>query len=162
MIRGVNRGGFALSAVAMVALLGCTATDGSTPRPPTIQAVGIATDVRISADQTRYAFAEGSVHEVPNSSRQIGDGGFGLVIIGSDSEGPFVAGFPTQDGLPGDCYRENAAGVDRGGYIETQGVLWAKAPTFASPVHPAPGASYPAGSRFCFDETGRIASVIDG
>ena len=163
MIRGVNgRSVAAAAATLMMVVVGCNADEGGAPKPPTIEAAGLAIDIRIDADGTRYTFADGSIHEVPNSYRQLGDGGFGVVIIGSDSTGPFVAGFPTQDGLPADCYRENAVGVDRGGYIETQGVLWAKAPTFDSPFHPALGSSYPAGVRFCFDISGRIASVIDG
>lgn len=89
-----------------------------------------------------------------------GWGGFGLVIVGEDREGAFVAGFMTQDGLPSDCYVENGEGVERGSYIESSGVLWAKAPSFNSPIHPALGESYPGGTRFCFNDRGLVATVI--
>ncbi|MEP6470035.1 MAG: hypothetical protein ABJC24_09720 [Chloroflexota bacterium] len=87
-------------------------------------------------------------------------GGFGLVILGDDQAGPFVAAFMAQEGLPSDCYVENGEGIERGSSIESSGVLWAKAPTFNSPVHPALGESYPGGTRFCFNERGLVASVI--
>jgi hypothetical protein len=161
MIRGVKGGGDLIALlVLLVALTGCSLGSSPAPSPPTIQAAGVATDVRIYQDHVRYAFADGSVHEVPLSYRQIGHGGFGLVIIGSDSGGPFIALFPTQGGLPADCYRENAEGIERGAYIQTQGVLWTKAPSFTSPVHPDAGSAYPGGTRFCFNEQGLITTVI--
>lgn len=121
----------------------------------------MATDVRFYQDSVRYTFADGTVHEVPAGYRQIGDSpGFGVVIIGSDGNGPFVAAFPTQAGLPPDCFRENAEGIDRGAYIETEGVLWSKAPTFTSPIHPDVGSAYPGGTRFCFNDHALITEVI--
>ena len=162
MIRGVKRGGGLAATLALfVALTGCSLGSSPAPSPPTIQAVGVATDVRIYQDHVRYVFADGSVHEVPLSYRQFGDGGLGgLVVIGSGSRGNFVASFPTQAGLPTDCYRENAEGIERGAYIQTQGVLWTKASSFTSTVHPDAGSEYPGGTRFCFNEQGLITTVI--
>ncbi|MEO7332779.1 MAG: hypothetical protein ABIZ71_02425 [Gemmatimonadales bacterium] len=156
----MKRGGDLAAVFALlVALTACGPAAGPAPSPPAIQAVGVATEVRIYQDYTRYVFADGSVHEVPNSYRQIGDGG-GLVIIGFDSQGPFVASFPIQGGLPSDCYRENAVGIERDAYIEAEGILWAKAPGFASADAPALDTEYPAGTRFCFNDRGLIAYVI--
>ena len=149
--------------VLLAALTACSigVSSGPAPVPPTIQAVGVATDIRIYPDYTRIVFADGSVHEVPNSYRQVGEStGFWLVIIGSDAEGNFVASFPTQGGLPPDCYRENAAGIERGDYIEAEGVMWAKAPDFSAPVQPAVGSKYPPGMRFCFDDRGLVSGVV--
>ena len=116
-------------------------------------------DAGYYSDHARYVFSDGSGHEVPTSYRQIGDLG-DLVIIGSDRGGPFVASFPIQDGLPPDCYRETAVGIERGAYIEAEGIMWAKAPGFASPGTPAVGTEYTPGTRFCFNEHGLIESVI--
>lgn len=130
--------------------------------PPTISAVGVATDERVFDDHVSYAFADGSVQDVPATTRQVADGPAGLGIIGSDGQGPFVAAFPTQRGLPPDCYRDNAVGIERSDFIETRGILWAKAPDFTSPTRPAPGSTYPPGARFCFNARGQISAVIGG
>jgi hypothetical protein len=140
---------------------GCSRGASPAPSPPTIEAVGVATDVRFYEGHVRIAFADGTVHEVAAGYRQIGDSpGFNVIIIGSDSQGPFVASFPTQAGLPPDCFREHAEGIERGAYIETEGVLWSKAASFASPVHPDVGSTYPGGTRFCFNGRGLITEVI--
>lgn len=152
----------ALAVASLVALVRCGQEAGPAPSPPTIQAVGIATDVRFYPDFARIVFADGTVQDVPTSHRQIGESpGLGLVIIGFDSTGPFVASFPTQDGLPADCYRANTTGIERGAYIEIEGVLWAKAPSFASATVPEIGSAYPGGTRFCFNDRGMVAAVID-
>ncbi len=85
------------------------------------------------------------------------------VIGGSDQEGPFVAAFLHQDGLPADCWIGDIGllGVERGVGIVIEGTLWPKSATFSSPGGiPAFGHEYPDGARFCFDATGRIASVV--
>jgi hypothetical protein len=158
VIRGIR--GIGLAAVLAVGLAGCASGAGPAPSPPIIEAVGVVTDVRIYADRTRYTFADGSVHEVPASYRQLGDGGFGLALIGSDADGPFVLTFPLQADLPPDCYRENGVGIERGRHIELWGVLFEKAPGFTSPGVPQVGTEYPGGSRFCLDDHGLVTSVI--
>lgn len=151
-----------LAAAMLVTVNGCGQDAGPAPSPPTIQAAGVATDVRLYPDYTRIAFADGTVEEVPATYRQIGDPpGFDLVIIGSDGTGPFLASFPNQAGLPADCYRANTTGIERGTHIEIEGVLWAKASSFAAAAVPERGFAYPGGTRFCFNDLGLIASVID-
>jgi hypothetical protein len=158
-----RRGLAALAGAALLALSGCGKDAGPAPSPPTLQAVGVATDVRFYQDHTRFVFADGTVQVVPASYRQIGESpGFGLIIIGLDDTGPFVASFPTQAGLPADCYRENRTGIERGAYIEMEGVLWAKAPSFTSAAAPENGSAYPGGTRFCFNDRGLVAGVVDG
>jgi len=142
--------------------------DGESPllpaTVPAIEKVGIVEDVRIYPDKVRYRFADGSVREVQTEVYRTLNahewGGFGLVIVGEDRDGPFVAAFLEQDGLPRGCYVENGIGIERGAYIESLGVLWAKAPGFTSAVDPAFGEAYPAGARFCFSDDGQITTVI--
>jgi hypothetical protein len=129
--------------------------------PPEIEFVGLVTDVRISEDHVEFTDAAGEVHLVdPDAYRDVNGNGWGgpLQVLGRDAEGRFVASFPTQEGLPPDCYRENAVGVDRGSHVEINGVLWRKAPGFDGSI--AFGTRYATGARFCFDELGRVASVI--
>jgi hypothetical protein len=83
-----------------------------------------------------------------------------LEIIRSDADGPFLAGFTTRDGLPPDCYVDNAQGVNRGQYIELRGILWQKSPTIDDPEKPGIGQAYPGGTRFCFGAAGAIFAVI--
>ena len=141
--------------------------DGSDPllpaSVPAIDKVGVVYDVRIYADSVRYRFPDGTVREVPTDVyREITSHGWGggLIILGEDRDGPFVAAFLEQDGLPRGCYVENSVGIDRDAYIELLGVLWTKAPGFTSPVDPAVGESYPPGARFCFNDRGLITTVI--
>lgn len=110
----MRRGGdsAAFVAVLLLVMTGCTLGVSPEPSPPTIQAVGVATDIRFYPGYVRIAFADGTVHEVPAGYRQVGDSpSFNVVIIGSDSTGPFVASFPTQAGLPPDCFRKHAVGI---------------------------------------------------
>lgn len=151
----------ALTTAILLTLAACRQDAGPAPSPPTIEAVGVATDVRFYQDHMRLVFADGSVHEVPTSYRQVAEApGNWLVIIGSDSTGPFVASFPTQAGLPADCFRNNSTGIERGDYLETDGVLWAKAATYTSATTPEIGSPYPGGTRFCFNSLGLVTAAI--
>jgi hypothetical protein len=140
------------------------AGQGTPPAVPTIAKAGVVTNVRIYNEKVRYTFSDGEVREVPTQGyRDLtsnGCGGFGLVIQGQDLDGPFVAAFMAQDGLPSDCYIENGVGIERGAYIESSGVLWAKSPRFTSSISPALGEPYPMGTRFCFNDDGLIQSTI--
>jgi hypothetical protein len=51
-------------------------------------------------------------------------------------------------------------GIERGAFIETQGILWAKAASFVAPMQPKLGSAYPTGTRFCFNALGLITGVI--
>jgi len=153
--------------VGAALLSGCSATPtpdptpSDPPMPPEITFGGLVTDVRSYAEHHEFTDAAGAVHAVESAEyRQVGEHGccFDLVILGTDAEGPFIATFPTQDGLPDDCYVENDPGVDRGSYVEILGILWSKAPGFSSTT--PFGRPYPPATRFCFDQAGRIAGVI--
>jgi hypothetical protein len=152
------------SAGLLAALAACASEGTSPPAVPTIAKAGVVTDLRIYNDKVRYTFSDGEVREVPTEGyRQLTSndwGGFGLVILGHDLDGLFVAAFLAQEGLPSDCYVENGEGIERGAYIESRGVLWAKSPGFTSSINPALGEPYPMGTRFCFNDHGLVASVI--
>jgi hypothetical protein len=156
----------AIVAAPMLAMMlaACGGAAAAPPQPPTITKVGVVTNLEIHQDYIRYTFADGSIEEIPPSYRALtndGWGGFGLAVLGSDADGPFVAAFPTQDGLPPNCYVENGEGVERGSYVQIHGVLWRKGSGFSADPLPADGAAYPAGTRFCFDEAGSISATID-
>jgi hypothetical protein len=148
-----------------MAVLAACAPESSPPAsPPTISQAGIVTDVAIGDDFVRYTLTDGPSVEIdPRDYRPLTDdgwGGFGLVVIGYDADGPFVASFPTQQGLPADCYVENEEGTERGEFIEIHGVLWQKAADFNFLDVPDEGAAYPGGTRFCLDEAGSVSAVI--
>jgi len=75
--------------------------------------------------------------------RILGRPGGGLVILGTDEGGRFLGGFPTQGGLPDDCYVDNSTGVDRGTFVELYGVLWRKSPEFVPAQLVRPDYPYP-------------------
>jgi hypothetical protein len=157
---------FAVLALALGGT-GCvvTATPEPVPavlEPPEIEFAGLVTDVRIYADHVEFTDGAGEVHAVDlDAYRDVTghDWSGPLLVLGSDASGGFVASFPTQDGLPPDCYRETVMGRDRGAHIEINGVLWRKSPAFVGTI--PYGATYPPGTRFCFDEEGRVASLIE-
>jgi hypothetical protein len=147
------------SAALMLALTACGLLASPAPNPPTILSAGVTVDAKVG-QSVEYTYADGTTREVnPAGYRQLTPAGwFGpLVILGQDDTGPFVASFMTQEGLPSTCYFENAEGIARGAYIETRGVLWARASSLASP---ASGSTYPIGTRFCFNAQGVIDGVI--
>ena len=129
--------------------------------PPDISFAGLVTDVRIFEEHYEFTDADGSVHAIEiGEHREIsGHGCCGeLLVLGTDVHGAFMASFRTQDGLPDDCYVERAPGIDRGSHVEINGVLWRKASGFADTV--SFGTPYPPAARFCFDERGRVTSVV--
>lgn len=161
------RGGVLASAVIGLALVmivgGCAASASQPIDPPRIEMVGMPTEVRIGATTIEYEFADGETRRIdPNGWRAITPHAWGgeLVILGTDANGPFVAAFLPQGGLPDDCYVENDMGTDRGSHIEIREILWRKAPDFtpASPV--SAGDTYPFGTRFCFTDEGMIGSTV--
>ncbi len=155
-------------AVAGTVLVACGV--GSTPEPtttpaplvpPTIEFAGLVTDISTFADHHEFTDAAGVIHAVAfDQHRDVtGNGCCGqLVVLGTDASGPFLATFQTQGGLPDDCFVENDAGMDQGSHVEIHGVLWRKARALQGAV-PA-GVAYPSGTRFCFDEHGRIAGIV--
>jgi hypothetical protein len=155
------------TAVLLPLLWACVATPTPDPTataalaPPEIEFAGLVTDVRTFAEHHEFTDAAGRVRAIDiGEYRQIGEHAccFDLVILGHDAAGPFLATFPTQGGLPDDCYVENDVGIDHGSHIEILGIAWRKAPGFLSTV--AFGTQYPSGTRFCFDERGMISSTV--
>ena len=131
------------------------------PGSADIEFAGLATDLRISGEHYEFTDASGVVHAIEiDDYRQVTEHGccIDLVVIGADAQGPFVASFMTQGGLPDDCYVENDPGVDRGSHVEILGILWRKSPGFAATI--PDGTGYTPGTRFCFDEHGRVASIV--
>jgi hypothetical protein len=154
----------ALALGLALGLAACAPASLPAPSPPSISRVGIVTGLDLGNDFVRYTFDDGSTMQFdPTAYRQLTDdgwGGFGLVVIGFDADGQFVAAFPTQDGLPTDCYVENYEGIERGDYIQMHGVLWKKAPGFDDADLPDAGTAYPGGTRFCFNEHGEVSGII--
>ena len=160
----VHRAGrIAVIIAAFASLAGCAAA-APAPLPPRIEQTGIVTGLAEGRDFVRYTFRDGSTRKIdPQWYRQLtenGWGGFGLLVLGDDQHGPFVASFMPQGGLPADCYVGNGPAVERGDYVEMWGVLWEKAPGFATSVHPADGSAYTSGTRFCFNAAAQPTKVV--
>lgn len=149
--------------IALV-LYGCNAAPPPPPAPPTLDVVGLISTVEIHNGFVRYGLADGSNWNFPDGTyRLVGFGGHGgkLLVVGRDSEGQFIATFMTQDGLPTDCYFENATGIERGAYVEMRGILWAKAPGLVSSVPVPPlGWAYPGGTRFCLSDAAQVTATV--
>jgi hypothetical protein len=148
---------------ASLLIASCESAPPPPSAPPAIEFAGVPSETRIGATTVTYLLADGGTLEVDFAGyRVLGphDWSGELVILGSDAEGLFVASFMPQGGLPDDCYVENQVGIDRGPYVETRGVLWRKAPSFAAAELVPADQAYPAGTRFCFDATGQITSTV--
>ena len=148
---------------ASLLLVSCESVSPPPPGPPVLEFVGKPRETRIAAATVTYVLADGGTLEVDVAGyRVLGPHEWSgeLVILGSDADGMFVASFLPQDGLPDDCYVENEVGIDRGSYIEVRGVLWRKAPSFVAAEPVTPDHRYPAGTRFCFEDSGEISSTI--
>jgi hypothetical protein len=148
---------------ASLLLVSCESVFPPPSAPPVIEFVGKPSETRIGATSVTYVLADGGTLEVDVAGyRVLGphDWSGELVILASDAEGMFVASFLPQEGLPHDCYVDNEVGIDRGSYIEIRGVLWRKAPSFLAAEPVTPDRRYPAGTRFCFDDSGEITSTV--
>jgi hypothetical protein len=144
-----------------VSLAGCTAPIADNASPATIDEAGLARSVDVYNDQIHITFDDGRDAWVMLSGRRLINGpGGDIVIIGHDIRGGFVAGYTRQDGLPSNCYFDDMPGIDRGGYVELRDVLWSKTSDFSPAVAVAAGAAYPAGTRFCFNESGLIWATV--
>ena len=157
------RGGAILTGLCL-SVLGAACTAAVTPgiEPPSIELAGVPTEVR-HGPTVEYEFADGRTRRVdPDLWRPITPHGTdgALVIFGTDANGPFVAGFVPQGGLPADCYVENDVGTDWGRHIEIHGILWEKAAAFLPAASVGMGDAYPSGTRFCFTAEGLIGSTV--
>lgn len=134
------------------------------PAPPTIEALGILASEEDADPIRTYGLADGRTFEVSIEQTRVLFNGGGLgqpFVLGSDAAGSFVAIFSHQDGLPNDCHIPGIGviGVERGAFIEVNGVLWRKAPSFeAAMALPAIGEEYPSAARFCFNDQAQVAS----
>lgn len=110
-------GSACLCAVGLALVLAaCEAAILAPPAPPTILRTGIATEVTTDGSAVEIRFASGPPARLSLAGLRLVTGGVagGLVVLGSDAVGPFLAGFTTQEGLPAGCYVDNARGLDRG------------------------------------------------
>ena len=90
-----------------------------------------------------------------------------LFVAGTDTEGTFVALVGSQDGLPDECpFAVRYGGREWVDAIESQGVLWQKAPGFERPGFesevnlPAGGDPYPDNAVLCLDGDARVSRVM--
>jgi hypothetical protein len=164
-----RHGAWPIAAFPTVLVLGsCGALDLASPLPgpPTIQVVGMLADERIADSERTITLADGRTFVLDTWVTRIAfEGGLGHpFVIGTDAAGPFAAGFAHQEGLPDDCHILPAGGpgVERGDYVEIQGILWKKAADFDSDVAPpAAGKEWGDGAtRFCFNEQAEIKSAV--
>jgi hypothetical protein len=162
-----NGRGLALALLAAATTVaGCT-TGEVTPPPsaPAITAIGILAEERIADPNRTYILADGRTFEISiDQTRVLFEGGLGRPFVaGTDANGPFVAVFAHQDGLPDACNIAGigAFGTERGAFIEIKGVLWRKAATFHS-SQPLPGSGQPfdTAARFCFNDQAEITSAV--
>ena len=152
-----------VAATLALAALGCGSAPAPSGGPAIIDEAGRVSSQSTDGHQNDYVFNDGRATYVMLSGRRLINGGLGdVVFLGHDANGPFLAAFMTQDGLPSNCYVDNAQGIDRGAYIELRGILWAKATQFTSPVRTRSGDAYPGATRFCFSDQGQIWSVVAG
>lgn len=152
--------------MASTLIAGCAAQRAETPLPPKIEAVGILAEAREAAPDRTYILEDGRRFDISTEiTRVLFQGGIGdPFVLGSDPTGPFVAVFSNQDGLPPDCWiipAGGAHGIERGIFIELDGVLWRKAPTFR-PGQPVPrqGEEYPFGTAFCFNASAQVSATV--
>lgn len=163
-----RQGQLSMSLLLAVGLIGaCSPAEPSPPpAPPTIEALGILAS-ETDADPIRtYGLTDGRTYEVSIEQTRVLFNGGGLgqpFVLGSDAAGSFVAIFSQQDGLPDGCHIPGigVVGIERGAFIEVNGVLWRKAPSFeATMALPAIGHQYPSDTRFCFDDQAQVASIV--
>ena len=157
-----------------IALAGCSpAVPSPTPSlapssvlsPPTFEAIGILADERIADPNRTFILADGRRFDVSLlQTRLLFDtGGIGSPFVkGWDETGPFVGIFGRQDGLPDGCNipEIGATWVDRGPFIDINGVLWRKAPSFDPASALAPGTSYDTSTRFCFNDRATVTAIV--
>ena len=158
----------AIGFVAVAALVSACATPAISlpPAPPTIQLVGILADARIADPVRIYILEDGRKIEISTADTRVAfEGGLGHPFVqGIDARGPFVAVFSGQEGRPQDCHiipANGGRGIERGPFIELEGILWRKGEDFASDVSiPTSGQRYVGIGAFCFDEHAQVTSAV--
>jgi hypothetical protein len=156
--------------VTSLTIAGCSLDEPvpPAPAPPTIEVVGILADYRIAvADGTRTVVLEdGRTFELSTDvTWALFAGGLGHpFVIGHDATGQFMAGFASQEGRAADCHIVPAGGgqgIERGAFIEAEGILWRKSPDFRSEVAmPALGQRYTGVGAFCFNQRAEVFAAV--
>jgi len=126
--------------------------------------IGPLLNVNEGDSRTMFSLADGTSWARDNDQfRTLYDlrGENTLFVAGHDNQGDYVLLVGDQDGLPEDCkYALRYGGRDWGDSIESQGLLWQKAPGFSQEEAVVnSGEAYPENAGFCLDDQGRIASV---
>src|SRR5690242_13685109 len=120
-----------IASTIAIAALGCGSAPAPSGGPAIIDEAGLVTSQGTDGRQNHYVFSDGRSAYVLLIGRRLINSALGdVVVIGHDTNGPFLAAFTNQDGLPGNCYVDDAQGIDRGAYIELRGILWTKATQF--------------------------------
>lgn len=163
--------GRALRLVGVIALASACAQPpppSLPPAPPTIQLVGMLAESRVADPERTYVLDDGREIEISTAeTRVVFEGGPGHPFVqGIDARGPFVASFSGQEGRPADCHiipANGGNGVERGAFIELEGILWRKDAAFASEVGVPPvGQRYEDVGAFCFNEDAEIMTAVEG
>jgi hypothetical protein len=132
------------------------------PAPPTIETTGILSDSRAADPIRTFVLEDGRTFEISlDDTRVLFEGGPGQpFVLGRDATGRFVAVFSDQDGRPADCHIVPAGGgrgIDRGLFVEIEGILWRKSADFRSEVDiPPNGEPYVGVGGFCFNERAEV------
>jgi hypothetical protein len=132
------------------------------PAPPTIETTGILSDYRAADPIRTFVLEDGRTFEISlDDTRVLFEGGLGQpFVLGRDATGRFVAVFSDQDGRPADCHIVPAGGgrgIERGQFVEIEGILWRKSADFRSEVDiPPNGEPYTGVGGFCFNERAEV------
>lgn len=146
---------------AAVLLIACAGPQASHPAASTIDVVGLISAQRIYADEVVFTLENGETWSGQTGTyRTVMDWGAKLLVVGHDAEGQWIATLGPQGGLPESCYFTPEPGTEWADGIAIAGVLWPKAAEFSPDATPAVGSDYPAGTRFCLNTAGQVASII--
>lgn len=139
---------------------------GPAPAPPTIEAVGMTAAMMEAAPIHTYVLEDGRTFEIStDETRVVFEGGPGQpFVLGHDATGPFVAVFSSQEGRPAECHIIPAGGgqgIDRGMFIEAEGILWRKTADFRLEVQaPGLGQRYVGVGAFCFNDVAEVFAAV--
>lgn len=166
MMHGRGRAPTLLAVAVLVATCGTPPPPSLPPAPPTIQLVGMLAEAQVADPDRVYILEDGRKIEISTAdTRVVFEGGPGHPFVqGIDALGPFVATFSGQEGRPADCHiipANGGQGIERGAFIELEGILWGKGAGFASEVAVPPiGQRYEDVGAFCFNQEAEITSAV--
>ena len=137
------------------------------PAPPTIELVGMLAEARVADPERTYLLEDDREIKISTADTRVAfEGGPGHPFVqGTDALGPFVAVFSGQEGRPDDCHiipANGGQGIERGAFVELEGILWRKDAAFTSEVGVPPvGQRFDDVGAFCFDEDAEITSAVE-